>query len=739
MSEFKSITFNTPLVSEAMVSDNVFGVNALAETNTMITGDVRPGFESAINELGITLLRFPGGTMEVQNDLMAETSGNRLSPTLVDFMNWVKEQNENGTPIQVTIGITAKRVITYDEVYNFTSLLMKYYGDYVSGIEIGNEYSILPEVINETLYGQRADVAVRAIDAAFRDHGLSAEDQPDILIQMAETFGIGSDYKGTMNHLDANRDIVSQLSNTTLNAVDGVIAHYYYVEDHDGDENFATPGDWAQINHETRFLYDKTEAWDQAWSERTNLADLDLHITEWNIQKDNFDQQGLKAAGTLLNQFTYMIDMGATSAFIWPLQHKTGNALAGNFELNTAQVAPAGALFGLMNDSLGQSEDDPMQLLNLSNTSWADGLDVNGFQNSEKTVLYISSRTEDTVNLTLDVRNFAAHINTFNAIIVGIDTTTSDGLSEMANDDGLNRLSKRVISYDDYQQYKTLAFFNENNRKHITITTDDGGNLIYKTYLPTFDDIIPITDDPQSISDYRFVSENDVSAELEFLGQNTLGTAADLTLTLDPYEVAQITLWHGTDDAAPYQMNGLWGSVMLSTATFGLDIAALAPQLSTPQSGAELSDSYHNNLSNIIQGTQGPDMIFSMGGDDKISALGGDDFIDAGSGDDTIDGGAGNDTIFGGDGSDVITGGQGKDVFVFHSDTDAQYDRITDFQAGQDTLAFRDADAGTALGQIKEVTFTETDQGTEIHYKNLTVLVEGLELSDLSWSDLYFA
>src|SRR6056300_531664 len=122
MSEFKSITFNTPLVSEAMVSDNVFGVNALAETNTMITGDVRPGFESAINELGITLLRFPGGTMEVQNDLMAETSGNRLSPTLVDFMNWVKEQNENGTPIQVTIGITAKRVITYDEVYNFIPL-----------------------------------------------------------------------------------------------------------------------------------------------------------------------------------------------------------------------------------------------------------------------------------------------------------------------------------------------------------------------------------------------------------------------------------------------------------------------------------------------------------------------------------------------------------------------------------------------------------------------------------------
>ena len=316
MSQIKNIIFNTPATSGAMVSEHVFGVNALANTNTMITGGVRPGFDSAIDELGITHLRFPGGTMEVQNDLMAETSGNRLSPTLVDFMNWVQDQNANGNPIKVTVGITAKRIISYDEVYNFTSLLMNYYGDYVSGIEIGNEYSILPEVINETLYGQRADLAVRAIDAAFRDHGLGGDEQPDILIQMAETFGIGSDYKGTMNHLDANRDIVSQLSSSTINAVDGVIAHYYYVEDHDGNENFAPDGDWAQINRETRYLYDKTEAWDQAWAERTNLADLDLHITEWNIQKDNFDQQGLKAAGTLLNQFTYMIDMGTTSAFI---------------------------------------------------------------------------------------------------------------------------------------------------------------------------------------------------------------------------------------------------------------------------------------------------------------------------------------------------------------------------------------------------------------------------------------
>ncbi len=739
MNQFKTITFNTPLFTDAVVSEQVFGVNALADTNTSIANVVRPGFETAIDELGITHLRFPGGTLEVQNDLMAETSGNRLSPTLVEFMNWVKEQNANGTPMQVTVGITAKRIISYDEVYNFTSLLMKYYGDYVSGIEVGNEYSILPEVINETLYGQRADLAVRAIDAAFRDQGLSADEQPDILIQMAETFGIGSDYKGSMNHLDANRDIVSQLSSTTLNAVDGVIAHYYYIEDHAGDENFAQAGDWAQINRETRYLYDKTEAWDQAWGERTNLAELNLHITEWNIQKDNVDQQGLKAAGTLLNQFVYMIDMGTTSAFIWPLQHKTGNALAGNFELTTAQVSPAGALFGLMNDSLALSVTDPMQMLNLSNTSWVDGLDVNAFQNSEKTVLYISSRTPDTVTLTMDVRGFAAQINSFNAIVVGIDPTTSDGLSEMGNDAGLNRLAKRVISYDEYQEYKTLAFFNENNRDHITVTTDDAGHTIYKTYLPTLDDIIPITDTPQSISDYRFVSENDVSAELEFLGQNKLGSVSDLAVTLDAYEVAQITLWHGSNVAVPYQMNGLWGSVLVSTATFGLDINAQAPKFSTPQIGNELTDSYYDNFSNLIQGTQGADMIFSMGGSDTINALGGDDFIDAGSGDDTIDGGAGNDTIFGGTGSDIITGGAGADVFVFHSDRDAQYDRVTDFQAGQDILAFRDADAGGALGQIKDVNFNQTDQGTEISYKNLTVLVEDLELSDLSWTDLYFA
>lgn len=739
MDQLKTITFNTPLRTDAVVSEQVFGVNALADTNTAVTNTVRPGFADALDELGITHLRFPGGTMEVQNDLMAETSGNRLAPTLVEFMNWVKTQNASGIPMQVTVGITAKRIITFDEVYNFTSLLMEYYGDYISGIEVGNEYSILPEVINETLYGQRADLAVRAIDAAFRDQGLSPDEQPDILIQMAETFGIGSDYKGTMNHLDANRDIVSQFSSATINAVDGVIAHYYYVEEHDGDENFASAGDWEQINRETRHLYDKTNAWDQAWGDRTDRADLDLHITEWNIQKDNVDQQGLKAAGTLINQFAYMIDIGVTSAFIWPLQHKTGNALAGNFELDTAQVSPAGAIFGLMNDSLGQSNDDPMQLMNLSNTSWASGLDVAAFQNGEKTVLYISSRMPDTITLTMDVRGFASQINSFNAIVVGLDPTTSDGLSEMGNDEGLNRLAKRVITHDEYQQYKTLAFFDDTNRDHITITTDDTGNTTYKTYLPTFKDIIPLTDAPQSISDYRFVSENDVSAELEFLGENKLGSTSELTLSLDAYEVAQITLWHGTDVAVPYQMNGLWGSVMISVATFGLDFASQAPKFSTPHIGNGLTDSYYDNLSNLIQGTQGADMIFGMGGDDTITALSGDDFIDAGSGNDTIDAGAGDDTIWGDAGSDIITGGAGADVFVFNSDRDAQYDRVTDFQVGLDVLAFRDADAGSALGQIKEIEFNNTDQGTEISYKNLKVLIEGVDQPDLSWADLYFA
>ncbi len=64
----------------------------------------------------------------------------------------------------------------------------------------------------------------------------------------------------------------------------------------------------------------------------------------------------------------------------------------------------------------------------------------------------------------------------------------------------------------------------------------------------------------------------------------------------------------------------------------------------------------------VLNGTNGNDVIFAGGGDDIVNSGNGHDVVCGGFGDDTITGGNGNDTLHGGDGNDTIAGGNGNDV-----------------------------------------------------------------------------
>jgi len=76
-----------------------------------------------------------------------------------------------------------------------------------------------------------------------------------------------------------------------------------------------------------------------------------------------------------------------------------------------------------------------------------------------------------------------------------------------------------------------------------------------------------------------------------------------------------------------------------------------------------------------IVGTEGDDVLFSLGGvDTNLQGLGGNDTLVGSSVSDTLDGGAGNDLLQGGGGADVLYGGAGNDTYRF------------DLGDGQDTL-----------------------------------------------------
>ena len=80
---------------------------------------------------------------------------------------------------------------------------------------------------------------------------------------MAEIFGRGSDYAGTGNHNLANAAIIAQLNDPAINAIDGVVQHYYYIKDHHGSDGFSRSGKGSGINTETRRLRQKIEVWEQ--------------------------------------------------------------------------------------------------------------------------------------------------------------------------------------------------------------------------------------------------------------------------------------------------------------------------------------------------------------------------------------------------------------------------------------------------------------------------------------------
>lgn len=66
--------------------------------------------------------------------------------------------------------------------------------------------------------------------------------------------------------------------------------------------------------------------------------------------------------------------------------------------------------------------------------------------------------------------------------------------------------------------------------------------------------------------------------------------------------------------------------------------------------------------SDVLDGTDGDDLIFGLGGDDVITGLAGDDCIFGGGGDDLVSGGGGNDTIRGNAGDDILRGDAGDDA-----------------------------------------------------------------------------
>jgi Ca2+-binding RTX toxin-like protein len=120
--------------------------------------------------------------------------------------------------------------------------------------------------------------------------------------------------------------------------------------------------------------------------------------------------------------------------------------------------------------------------------------------------------------------------------------------------------------------------------------------------------------------------------------------------------------------------------------------------------GGQLAVMY---IDEVKDGGAGNDRVAGDAGNNKLNGFAGDDNVLGGSGNDVLIGGRGNDIIDGGRGNDVLQGGLDNDSFVI-TVNNGDVDVITDFKAGQDTLAL-DTGVTVLSASIQRVVATEAN------------------------------
>jgi len=621
------------VATSGVVAAEHFGGNAIYRRNTE-DGTPTADFVEATTALDMPVLRYPAGEPDI-----AYADGLLIDGGLPDHLtSFLDAARASGQRVVIVTPTHA----AYDgpaDFESFVQLLMYDYGDLVHAFEIGNEYW---NHQSETDYGQVANESVIAIDAAL---DLANADVP-IWVQMGDAGGRASEYHISQNtsgwtwrNIEANNTIIEQLSDDARSAIDGVVEHYY----------FRSTSQYlgAEVGNDQLIGLDY-QIWQNALGD-----DLSLNITEWNIRTSNLDQLGMRAASTLVAQFSYLIELGVDEAYVWPPQHNTSSDLAGSGAvLRDAQTglvinSIGGATFDLMSSSL-------VGLERMASAVTEDSSEImhTVYASDERVVVYLSSRSNAVENLSFSLGDFWTGAVLTSAIQVGYDQSSSDGRHYDYRANGWAESDYVIVDGEEY-----------------------------------------------------YINEHDVRADITVLETFSTFGSDDFDITLNPYEIIELTyeiavqvnLVYGDDGVD--RVSGTSGKDSFETRG-GDDVIQSGSGTDTIYAGE--GDDYVNAGSDadlvfagagadVLRGYGGADALYGEEGADHIEGWFGNDRLSGGAGNDIILGGGDNDTIIDGQGADSLDGGTGDDVFELSSDTRfetgfAAWNVSSDFQVGTGAL-----------------------------------------------------
>lgn len=704
----QSLSLKNWSATDQMVTSQHFGANAIYSVNTD-DGAPTDGFSQSVDALDTEHLRFPAGqgdapAAEIEGvdwinvvELNHDQNGTpQLRPELVEMLEWARENTtETGEPTAVTLVIPTKHLSLEDyedfgqEVEDFAEIVVTQYGDVIEAFEIGSEYWSM----GETEYAAKADIAATALAKGMENAGVADVDQPSILVQMA-TPNVGSEYHATVDDrgfttrlVDANQHIIDGLSDPAKSAIDGVVEHYYFR---------TQETEFTDENRGKSYINRDFEVWDAAFDK-----ELDLHITEWNLRLKATDENGMRAASVYLEQVTNMIEMGVDSAHIWPVQHNTTTDLMGGpdetpvtDDQGRSLSTVRGAMFDLMSSNLPGTQFVETSLANDDGTT-----ELSVFQSDGKTVVYIASRSHETMELDVDLALIIGTFDSASATQIGIDqsASSSDGYHYLPNQ---GRVEANFTTVDGEKYY-----YNEHDvRAELTDFEIDASRFDlslkpFEVVQIVFEGVTPPDPDPANQS---LVLEGG-SGEDELVGRNGDDTLSGV----------------GGNDV----IKGRGGADKLIGGD-GHDsvIGGRGDDLAFGDAGNDRLFGFGGD--DYLKGNDGDDMLSGNQGNDTLAGSSGNDELRGGHGDDLLNGGQGHDTLSGGLGADTLIGWSGDDIFAFAGEDITRGDTVADFEIGHDILLI-EADG---ISDIKDIGFrlTTNPAGVELTIgTNGTILLEG--------------
>ena len=673
------VVSKTSVIGSQAIDGSVFGGNIIFDRDNL-TGD----YAAAVESLAVTSLRYPGGGVAEKRDeetgeflfdvtnpdastirkLTTDENGNAVwyDHNVIPVSDFIAYANENDLgmsfviPTSETVGQNYEMVFgdpgwtaPVDEFgveiplvgfqWERVGSILQYARDLIDGkygdingavLEIGNEFCAANANPNQEAgtypyvyaqhtaetYGQIASYLAEEISDYATEAGV--RDQIEIHVQAGVTEQGGEKDAGSK----WNSTIVAEFDADELDAIDGVIAHFY-----PWDETSLVEEDLLGNKEHNNDRAQYVDVWSAAAG-----RDLDLNVSEWNVGSPS-GVDGMLQVATLAEFLEFFQRNGVDQASVWPLLQNNQSDLAGR-EGNSA-LTVAGEFFqvaarSLIGKTLYESVETSTQVKSYYYTD-ADG----------NTTLILVNTAETILSDALDLTGLA---NAGDTVVVSTLTAHNGGSTPVFKDPNAEaHLS--VQSYDGATAVVPVEFM-ERGLIVVTIAKTEGLNI----------------QSDLDIGQHSAMSGAENFTASQFADTIHLGAGDD---TLDG-GTGDDTLTGG--DGNDSITGGAGADVIEGSA--GLDLIFADSGDDLIFGGDDADTVWGADGNDTIDAGEGNDSVNGESGDDSVLGAGGNDVISGGDGSDVLRGGDHDDTISGGNGTDYVTGDAGDDVLFGGDSTD---------------------------------------------------------------------